>query len=400
MPPPTTFGATGHILDMRDSIELVNGCGGKRKCDPLGCRMTMTGTSLANDELAAAFTSGTRRVRSKNRELNYIIPGTVIKLNPALKYQPTTLPPAPSLHGDMRQPFVMKGKLSGTMPQYLQTSISKDTSSQPVSWIDRQLLCCPVSLTRPSLKGKRVGAPKFKAVKFVSMYGKNRVVTPPHSPTGSEEVSNVLKRRNAIVDYNENHTTDVNNLKRSLTPAVQTPTTDQGIPLRVASVSQKLIADPQLLNKNQLIEINEPPAVNTTLEEELPSRVTSAARRRLLVDHQLVNNKKSSIGNIEHQTVSKPLSSSQPDDGNINTNDKMNILQRAVRTPSAVKRTTSTPADGIYSTNGLLTERPPSRMGNAEGMIRVSGLKTELKNAIAAVYDEVLAFNPPLVYLS
>ncbi|KAJ9469873.1 hypothetical protein DIPPA_18107 [Diplonema papillatum] len=51
---PTTFGAMGHILDMRDSNELLSGCGGRRKCYPNFGKTTMTGTTLANDAFAAA----------------------------------------------------------------------------------------------------------------------------------------------------------------------------------------------------------------------------------------------------------------------------------------------------------------------------------------------------------
>ncbi|KAJ9469874.1 hypothetical protein DIPPA_18125 [Diplonema papillatum] len=44
----------GHILDMRDSNELLSGCGGRRKCYPNFGKTTMTGTTLANDAFAAA----------------------------------------------------------------------------------------------------------------------------------------------------------------------------------------------------------------------------------------------------------------------------------------------------------------------------------------------------------
>eukprot|EP01065_Artemidia_motanka_P014144 TRINITY_DN18110_c0_g1_i1.p1 TRINITY_DN18110_c0_g1~~TRINITY_DN18110_c0_g1_i1.p1 ORF type:complete len:420 (+),score=110.39 TRINITY_DN18110_c0_g1_i1:64-1323(+) len=51
--PPTTFGALGHVLDTRDSEELLRGTGGKRISGYKDhAKPSMAGTSLARDEVA------------------------------------------------------------------------------------------------------------------------------------------------------------------------------------------------------------------------------------------------------------------------------------------------------------------------------------------------------------
>eukprot|EP01062_Namystynia_karyoxenos_P012892 TRINITY_DN14642_c1_g4_i2.p1 TRINITY_DN14642_c1_g4~~TRINITY_DN14642_c1_g4_i2.p1 ORF type:complete len:465 (+),score=76.16 TRINITY_DN14642_c1_g4_i2:125-1519(+) len=105
---PTTFGALGHMLDLRDSAELLHGTGGKRvEGYAQKLKRTMLGTSLGRDEVASLMvTAGTycasstvyfpahppqsRALRSPQRAP---LPPTQVRMDP--RSFATCLPPAP-----------------------------------------------------------------------------------------------------------------------------------------------------------------------------------------------------------------------------------------------------------------------------------------------------------------